>query len=56
MYEQMLKIRTKEVLYENYRTEKLIERRETKRITEADAKKLLEGTFLSGTDMLVSHV
>ena len=41
----MLKIRTKEVLYERYRTEKLLAKRATRNISEADTKKLLEGKF-----------
>jgi septin family protein len=40
----MLKIRTKEVLYEKYRTEKLLARRATRNITEEDTQKLMEGT------------
>lgn len=52
----MLKIRTKEVLYENYRTEKLMARRATKNITEADTQKMLEGMFLSRLDALTSDV
>jgi len=39
---KMLKIRTKEVLYEKYRTEKLLARRATKNISEEETKKLLE--------------
>lgn len=38
---KMLKIRTKEVLYEKFRTEKLLARRATKNISEAETKKLL---------------
>ena len=39
----MLKIRTKEVLYERFRTEKLLARRVTKNISEDQARKLLDG-------------
>ena len=39
----MLKIRTKEVLYEKYRTEKLLARRATRNISEDETKRLLEG-------------
>ncbi|GBE85009.1 predicted protein [Sparassis crispa] len=39
---KMLKIRTKEVLYEKYRTEKLLARRATKNISESETRKLLE--------------
>ena len=39
----MLKIRTKEVLYERYRTEKLLARRATKNISEDQARKMVEG-------------
>ena len=41
----MLKIRTKEVLYERYRTEKLLARRATQKISESDRRRLFEGTF-----------
>ncbi|KAI0768986.1 Septin-domain-containing protein [Trametes elegans] len=39
---KMLKIRTKEVLYEKYRTEKLLARRATRNIGEDETRKLLE--------------
>ncbi|KAH9922835.1 uncharacterized protein BXZ73DRAFT_104066 [Epithele typhae] len=39
---KMLKIRTKEVLYEKYRTEKLLARRATRNISEDETKRLLE--------------
>lgn len=39
----MLKIRTKEVLYERYRTEKLLARRATKNISEDQARKMIDG-------------
>lgn len=39
----MLKIRTREVLYEKYRTEKLLARRATQNISEEDTRRLLEG-------------
>ncbi|KAH9854642.1 Septin-domain-containing protein [Lenzites betulinus] len=39
---KMLKIRTKEVLYEKYRTEKLLARRATRNIGEEEARRLLE--------------
>ncbi|KAH9947585.1 Septin-domain-containing protein [Amylocystis lapponica] len=40
---KMLKIRTKEVLYEKYRTEKLLARRATQNISANETRKLLEG-------------
>ena len=40
---QMLKIRTKEVLYEKFRTEKLLARRATRNISEDETRRLLEG-------------
>ena len=40
---QLLKIRTKEVLYEKYRTEKLLARRATRNISEDETRRLLEG-------------
>jgi hypothetical protein len=43
VYEQVLKTHTKEVLYEKYRTEKLLARRATRQITEEERKKFLEG-------------
>lgn len=42
----MLKIRTKEVLYERYRTEKLLARRATRNIGEEEARRLFEGPYL----------
>jgi septin family protein len=42
---QVLKTRTKEVLYEKYRTEKLLARRATRQITEDEKKKFMEGKF-----------
>ena len=41
----MLKIRTKEVLYEKYRTEKLLARRATRNISEDETRRLLEGEY-----------
>ncbi|KAF9013263.1 Septin-domain-containing protein [Cyathus striatus] len=41
---KLLKIRTREVLYERYRTQKLLARRATKTISEADKQSLLKGT------------
>lgn len=43
---QLLKIHTKEVLYENYRTEKLLARRATRQISEEERQRLFEGKFL----------
>ena len=43
---QLLKIRTKEVLYERYRTEKLLARRATRNISEDETRRLLEGASL----------
>ena len=43
MPRQLLKIRTKEVLYERYRTEKLLARRATRNISEDETRRLLEG-------------
>ena len=43
MTTQMLKIRTKEVLYEKFRTEKLLARRATRNISEDETRRLLEG-------------
>lgn len=40
---QMLKIRTREVLYEKFRTEKLLAKRATRNIGETETRKLLEG-------------
>jgi septin family protein len=45
IYDQVLKTHTREVLYEKYRTEKLLARRATRKIGEEQAKKLLEGVF-----------
>ncbi|KAI0712105.1 Septin-domain-containing protein [Earliella scabrosa] len=39
---KLLKIRTKEVLYERYRTEKLLARRATRNISEDETRRLLE--------------
>jgi len=39
---KLLKIHTKEVLYENYRTEKLLARRATRQISEEDRQRLFE--------------
>ncbi len=44
---QLLKIRTKEVLYEKFRTEKLLARRATRNIGEDETKRLLEGAHPS---------
>jgi hypothetical protein len=44
---QLLKIRTKEVLYEKYRTEKLLARRATAQISEEQRQRLLEGLLNS---------
>ena len=46
----MLKIRTKEVLYEKFRTEKLLARRATANIGEAETRRLLEGTVILSVD------
>ncbi|KAF8798961.1 septin family protein [Phlegmacium glaucopus] len=43
---KLLKIHTKEVLYENYRTEKLLARRATRQISEEERQRLFEGQFL----------
>lgn len=43
---QVLKIHTREVLYEKYRTEKLLARRATRNISDEDRLKLLEGTYV----------
>jgi hypothetical protein len=40
---QVLKTHTKEVLYEKYRTEKLLARRATRNISEDERHRLLEG-------------
>jgi septin family protein len=40
---QILKTHTKEVLYEKYRTEKLLARRATANITDDERQRLLEG-------------
>ncbi|KAI0771391.1 Septin-domain-containing protein [Irpex lacteus] len=48
---KMLKIRTKEVLYERYRTEKLLARRATQKISESDRRRIFEGAF--SEDMLL---
>ena len=39
----MLKTHTREVLYERFRTEKLLVRRATQKIGEKEAKRLFEG-------------
>ena len=44
-YDQVLKTHTREVLYEKFRTEKLLARRATRKIGEEQTKKLLEGPF-----------
>ena len=41
----MLKTHTREVLYERFRTEKLLVRRATQKIGEKEAKRLFEGTI-----------
>ncbi|KAK7681538.1 hypothetical protein QCA50_015270 [Cerrena zonata] len=46
---KMLKIRTREVLYEKYRTEKLLARRATQNISEEDTRRLLEAPFPTPT-------
>lgn len=40
---KVLKRQTKEVLYEKYRTEKLLARRATRQITDDERQRLLEG-------------
>lgn len=40
---QMLKTHTREVLYERFRTEKLLVRRATQKIGEKEAKRLFDG-------------
>jgi septin family protein len=52
LYDQVLKTHTREVLYEKYRTEKLLARRATRKIGEEQAKKLLEG--VSSFDLLIT--
>lgn len=42
----MLKIRTREVLYERYRTEKLLARRATRNISEDETRRMFAGPFL----------
>ena len=42
---KVLKTHTKEVLYEKYRTEKLLARRATRNISEEERKRLLEGPY-----------
>jgi hypothetical protein len=44
-YGQVLKTHTREVLYEKFRTEKLLARRATRKIGEEQTKKLLQGVF-----------
>ncbi|KAI0696004.1 Septin-domain-containing protein [Cytidiella melzeri] len=46
---KLLKIRTKEVLYERYRTEKLLARRATQQISETDRRRIIEGAFCEET-------
>lgn len=41
-----MKTHTKEVLYEKYRTEKLLARRATRQITDGERDRLLEGAFV----------
>jgi septin family protein len=43
---QVLKVHTREVLYEKYRTEKLLAKRATRNISDEDRLKLLEGTYI----------
>ena len=43
---QVLKTHTKEVLYEKYRTEKLLARRATRNISEDERQRLLEGMLV----------
>ena len=49
----MLKTHTREVLYEKFRTDKLLARRATQKIGEEQTKKLLEGVFSSPLNYLV---
>jgi septin family protein len=51
----VLKTNTKEVLYEKYRTEKLLARRATRNISEDDRKRLLEGMFDSYKVSMIHH-
>jgi septin family protein len=44
-YGQVLKTHTREVLYEKFRTEKLLARRATRKIGEEQTKKLFQGVF-----------
>ncbi len=44
-YGQVLKTHTREVLYEKFRTEKLLARRATRKIGEEQTKKLFQGAF-----------
>jgi septin family protein len=44
---QVLKTRTREVLYEKYRTEKLLAWRATRSIDQEETKRMLEGKSLS---------
>ncbi|KAI0304528.1 Septin-domain-containing protein [Multifurca ochricompacta] len=46
-YMKVLKTHTREVLYENFRTEKLLARRATRTIGEEQTKKLIQGVFVS---------
>ncbi|KAL0579145.1 hypothetical protein V5O48_002878 [Marasmius crinis-equi] len=43
---KVLKTQTKEVLYEKYRTEKLLARRATRQITDDERNRLLEGEYI----------
>jgi septin family protein len=43
---QVLKTHTKEVLYEKYRTEKLLARRATRNISDDERQRLLEGALI----------
>lgn len=52
MFSQVLKTHTKEVLYEKYRTEKLLARRATRNISEDERQRLLEGTLI----FLITHL
>jgi septin family protein len=46
MSTQVLKTHTKEVLYEKYRTEKLLARRATRNISDDERQRLLEGMLI----------
>jgi len=47
----VLKTHTREVLYEKFRTDKLLARRATQKIGEEQTKKLLEGVFSSPLEL-----